>query len=187
MRLASHRAPGARTKAALAALAAGLAGLAAAGAASAARPTPTAAEVKALAGCVSITEDSARLACYDKAARSLVEAEKTGDVVVVDKAQVREVKRQSFGLNINLGPLFDHGTKAEQVNELATTVASAEQDPYGKWIIHTQEGQVWRQIDSDPLYADPKHGDKVMIRRGSLGSYFLKVNDDRAMRAHRDD
>jgi hypothetical protein len=180
----SHRTPATHAKAGLAVLAAALA---ASGAVSAAPPKPSAAQVKALADCVAITEDAARLACYDKTARLLVDAEKSGEVVVIDQAQVKEAKRQSFGFNINFGPLFERGGKAEQVNELATTVASATQTADGKWLIRTGEGQVWRQIDSDPLYADPKHGDKVVIRRGALGSYFLKVNDDRAMRAHRDE
>jgi hypothetical protein len=184
-RLSPRALPAARTKLAPALV---VIGLAAAGAVSAAPPKPTAAQVKALAECVAVTDDAARLACYDKAARSLVEAEKTGDVVVVDQAQVKEVKRQSFGFNINLGPLFERsGDKAEQVNELTTAVASSFQDAEGKWVIHTAEGQVWRQIDTDPLYADPKKGDMVVIKRGSLGSYFLKVNNDRAMRAHRDE
>lgn len=188
MRLLSHRPLGARAKPALAAFAAGLAAsLASGGAVSAAPAKPTAAQVKALAECVSVADDAARLACYDKTARSLVDAEKSGEVVVVDQAQVKEVKRQSFGLNINLGPLFDHGDKAEQISKLDTAVASASKDAEGKWLIRTTEGQLWRQIDSDPLYADPKHGDKIVIQHGSLGSFFLKVNNDRAMRAHRDE
>jgi crotonobetainyl-CoA:carnitine CoA-transferase CaiB-like acyl-CoA transferase len=150
--------------------------------------TPTAAQVEALAQCVSVADDTARLACYDKAAKALVDAEKAGDVVVVDQAQVKEVKRQSFGFNINLGPLFDHGgAKSEQVNELATSVQEAWRTGDGKWVIRTAEGQQWRQIDTESLFEDPKKGDKVVIRRGSLGSYFLKVGNGGSIRAHRDE
>lgn len=184
MRRLAHRTLGSRAKHGMAVVAAGLA---VSGAVCAAPPKPTAAEVKALAQCVSVTDDAARLACYDKAARSLVDAEKSGDVVVVDQAQVKEVKRQSFGFNINLGPLFDRGTRAEQVNQLATAVDSAWQTAEGKWVIRTTEGQVWRQIDDNSLFESPKKGEKVVIRRASLGSYFLKVGNDSSIRAHRDD
>jgi hypothetical protein len=164
------------------------AALSAPGVASAAPKTvkPTAATVQALAACMADTDDAARLACYDKAARSLVEAEKTGDVVVVDQAQVKEVKRQSFGFNINLGPLFDHPGKHEQVDELTSTIASAHLSADGKWIISTAEGQVWRQIDTEVLPETPKAGDKVVMRRGMLGSFFLTVGNQGAIRAHRD-
>lgn len=151
------------------------------------RAKPTAAAVKALAACAAISENAARLACYDGAAKSLVEAEKSGDVMVVDRAQVKEVKRQSFGLNINLGPLFDRPGKPETINELTSTVASARQLGDGKWVISTADGQIWRQIDSEQLFEDPKRGDKVVMRRGALGSYFLTVGNQVAVRAHRDD
>lgn len=170
------------------ALALGAAATLAASGAGAAQPhKPTAAQIQALSQCVAISEDAARLACYDKTAKELVEAEKSGDVVVVDKAQVKEVKRQSFGFNINLGPLFDHGSKAEQVNELATTVESAFKNGEDKWMIRTADGQLWRQIGDEALYESPKKGEKVVIKRGSLGSFFLKVGNDIAMRAHRDE
>lgn len=142
--------------------------------------------VQALARCRADADDKARLACYDSAAAALVDAEKSGDVVVVDQALIKEAKRQSFGFNINLGPLFDHGGKTE-LKDLVTAVASAVQTPDGKWVVHTAEGQVWREIDSDPLYRDPRKGDKVVISRGSLGSFFLKIGDDTAFRAHRDE
>jgi hypothetical protein len=147
----------------------------------------SAAEVRAIAACAALTEDAARLACYDKTARALVEAEKTGDVVIVDQAQVKEVKRQSFGFNINVGPLFDRPGRTEQVMELVTAVDGAWQSGEGKWLIRTAEGQVWRQIDGESLFASPKKGDKVVIRHGSLGSYFLKVGTESSIRAHRDE
>ncbi|HWE45484.1 MAG TPA: hypothetical protein VG407_05600 [Caulobacteraceae bacterium] len=140
-----------------------------------------------LAHCRTITEDAARLACFDKAAATFDEAEASGDIVVVDKAQAKEVKRQAFGLNLNgaLG-IFDRGIHAEKVDSVALTVAEAHQDGYGKWIITTSEGQIWRQIDSDPLDEAPRKGQEAVVSQGSLGSFFIKVGHDRSIRAHRD-
>ena len=140
-----------------------------------------------LAKCRAITDDQARLACFDKAAAVFDEAEASGDIVVVDKAQAKEVKRQAFGLNLNgaLG-IFDRGIHAEKVDSVTLSVAEAHQDPYGKWIITTSEGQIWRQIDSDPLDQAPRKGEQLVVSQGSLGSFFVKVGHDRSMRAHRD-
>ncbi|HEY3814222.1 MAG TPA: hypothetical protein VGL66_13435 [Caulobacteraceae bacterium] len=140
-----------------------------------------------LAHCRTITDDQARLACFDKAAATFDEAEKAGDIVVVDKAQAGEVKRQAFGLNLNgaLG-IFDRGIHAEKVDNVTLTVDHAFQTGDGKWTIVTQEGQVWRQIDSDPLDQTPRAGDKAVVSQGSLGSFFIKVGHDRSIRAHRD-
>ncbi len=151
---------------------------------------PETARAKALedlSHCRTIAEDQARLACFDQAAAAFDEAEKAGDIVVVDRAQAHEVKRQAFGLNLNgaLG-IFDRGLHADKVDNVTVTVAKAEQSPTGKWIVTTTEGQVWRQIDSDPLDEAPRPGEQAVISQGSLGSFFFKVGHDRAMRAHRD-
>src|SRR5690606_15796466 len=73
---------------------------AAAGASALAQTAPPerAATVQALADCRKLSEDSARLACYDKAVAALDQAEARGDIVVVDRDQARKVRRQAFGL-----------------------------------------------------------------------------------------
>jgi hypothetical protein len=139
-----------------------------------------------VARCRALTDGAARLDCYDKAVAALDEAEKKGDVVVVDRAQVHEAKRQTFGLNINLGPIFDRGGKPETVDKLNTTVASASQSADGKWVITTAEGQVWRQIDNESLVNDPRKGDTVVIKHGTLGSFFMDIAHESAIRVHRD-
>jgi hypothetical protein len=173
------------------ATAAVLAALAASPALAAGKPKPPeAVRAKALddlARCRTIAEDQARLACFDKAAATFDEQEQAGDLVVVDKSQAREVKRQAFGLNLNgaLG-IFDRGIHAEKVDSVTLTVAQAKQNPEGRWVITFTEGQIWRQIDTDPLDRDPRPGDTAVVSQGTLGSFFVRVGHDRAMRAHRD-
>jgi hypothetical protein len=164
------------------------AALVAAGAASAAqnRPRPTVAQMDALEHCIGVTEDAARLACYDQAVKALTEASKKGQVVVVDEAGAREVHKQAFGFAINLGPVLGFG-KGEQVNTVSSTLAGVWKTGDGHWIVRTAEGQVWRQIDSDDLFNNPKVGQKLEITRGAIGSYFMTIGDDRPMRVHRDE
>ena len=42
---------------------------------------------------------------------------------------------------------------------------------YGKLVLTLDNGQVWSQVDSSSLHL--RTGDKVRIRRASLGSYLL--------------
>jgi hypothetical protein len=154
------------------------------------KPAETAVRAKALQDltqCRAIAEDQARLACFDRAAAAFDEAEKAGDIVVVDKAQATEVKRQAFGLNLNSAlSMFDRGAHADKVDRVTMTVGEVKKTADGKWMITTTEGQIWRQIDSDPLDLTPKAGDTVVVSRGSLGSFFVKIGHNRDMRAHRD-
>ena len=66
---------------------------------------------QAISDCRKLADRDARLDCYDKAANAFDEAQAQGQVVVVDRAQVREVKRQAFGFNMPSLNLFARGPK----------------------------------------------------------------------------
>src|SRR5215207_2982123 len=55
---------------------------------------------EALVRCRALTDDSARLRCFDSASAALQTAAENRDVVVVDRKQIREAKRGLFGLDI---------------------------------------------------------------------------------------
>jgi hypothetical protein len=150
------------------------------------KPPGRAAVLQSVVDCRKLTDDAARLACYDAATSKLDEAEKSGDVVVVDKAQVREARKAAFGFNFRMPAFMTAGEKPEELEKLTAVVASARKDPVGKWIIKLEDGAVWRQIDTAVLSNDPKKGSKVEIRTASLGSYFMKVDNNMQMRVHRD-
>jgi hypothetical protein len=156
--------------------------------------------VKALSDCRAIADPTERLACFDKAAAALDEAQTKGDVVVVDREQAREVKRQAFGFNLgNALSIFDRpaakdkdGAKDKErereTDESIVSVAKAvTQTPVGKWIVTLETGAVWRQVDSDTISLDPHPGSKIRIRRASLGSYLMSVDGQSSIRVHRDE
>ncbi|HEX8234124.1 MAG TPA: hypothetical protein VF559_12365 [Caulobacteraceae bacterium] len=135
--------------------------------------------------CRAVTDSAERLACYDQAAAQFEQAETQGQVVVVDRAQMREVRRQVFGFNVPSMSLFTRGEKEEEVNNLSTTVTAARQDPYGKWVITIEGGAVWKQTEVVELVRRPKPGSKVEIRSGALGSFFMNVDGQRAVKVER--
>jgi len=149
----------------------------------------TAAVVKELLACRQVGSDAERLACYDKAVGALDQAQRSGAVVVVDREQIKEAKKDAFGFNLpSFGKLFDrNGEKTEQVNEIELVVDHATRNAGGKWVITMEGGQVWRQIDTNELYKAPQKGAKAVVKRGAIGSFSMKIDGDLSFKVHRDE
>jgi hypothetical protein len=152
----------------------------------AADPPTTAPAVQAVLACRGITEDAPRLACFDKATAAMGEAQTKGDLLTLDREQRRAVRKQAFGLPLPALNLFDKGEKPSEADRITATVASASQDPYGKWTIRLDDGAVWRQIDSNDVPRPPHKGSTVVIKKGALGSFFIDIDGQPGIRAHRD-
>ena len=167
-------------------LAARPAAAAAAQDAPAAPPRPEAFE--ALVRCRAITEDVARLQCFDSAAANLQQAAERRDLVVVDRQQVRQTRRRLFGLPIpSLCDIFGGGgdDDEDEVSSIESVVASAHQVGYGRWVVRLEDGSTWAQTDNLPLAARPRTGQPVRVERGALGSYRMRVNNQPAIRVQR--
>ncbi|HEY9219426.1 MAG TPA: hypothetical protein VIO94_15365, partial [Phenylobacterium sp.] len=115
----------------------------------------------------------------------LVEAEKTGDVVVVSRAQATAARRQAFGFSLPSLSIFDRGARPEDVDRISTVAKSAYQNAAGKWVVVLEDGAVWEQIDSERVPRKPRSGSKVEIRKAALGSFFMNLDGQRAVRARR--
>lgn len=164
-----------------------VAGLLATAVPASAQPAGQAAPLRALEACRSIPTDSARLACYDRVAAELTAAERSGEVVVVDREQVRAARRQAFGFNLPSLDLFGRrGDTVEAVDRAALVVAAAYQDGDGKWVLRTEDGQVWRQTDTERLGRSPRAGSKAEVRRATMGSYLMNLDGQRAIRVRRE-
>jgi hypothetical protein len=143
--------------------------------------TPSKAALDKLAACRAQTDPAARLACYDETVPGLLAAEKSGDLIVVDKETVTKVQRESFGFNL---PSFSFGQKKEQaIEQVESTLREARKTPAG-WRFVLEDGARWDQIDTESLPLAPRPGAKVTIRRAAMGSYMLSVNG-RAIRVAR--
>ncbi|MEO6340917.1 MAG: hypothetical protein ABIO39_12810 [Caulobacteraceae bacterium] len=143
-----------------------------------------------LSACPKIAQDAARLACYDKAANALIQAETKGEVVVVDRQQAREVRRQAFGFQIPSINIFARsGVSKEAVEEAidrsSAVVASAGRGADGKLLLTTEEGAVWAQTDNLPIDQMPRKGDKVNFVKGAVGSYFCDITKYQSIRCER--
>ena len=152
-----------------------------------ARSTPdtgTPQAVQSLLACQSIADAGQRLSCFDKAAQGLAQAMSKKEVVVIDKARANEAKRSLFGFSVpNFGALFGGGDDA--VNQIESTVSGAFENGYEGWTIKLADGSTWQQTDGASVALPPRKGDKVTVKRGTMGSYFLKIGSQPGIRAKR--
>ena len=103
---------------------------------------------------------------------------------MIDKQRATAAKRGLFGFSIpNFGGLFGSGD--DDVKEIASTVTRVSQDGYGAYVVSLADGSTWYQQDDAPLGLGPEKGDKVMVRRGSFGAFFLSVNGQPGIRVKR--
>ena len=144
-----------------------------------------AAVVQAVSDCRKLTDDAFRLACYDKAAASFDQAEQQGQVVVIDREQVKTVRRQTFGLTLPAFTVFNKGPKEDHVDNVLLTLETVTQEPGGKWVMTDADGVTWAQTDSDFVETPPHKGSTLKVRSGSLGSYFCNIDGQRAIRCQR--
>jgi hypothetical protein len=142
--------------------------------------------LQAVVDCGKIADDGERLKCFDAAVAKMTEAEKSGDLVAIDREQRRAVTRQAFGFALPSLTMFDRGDKSDEADRLTETLAASWQTSDGKWVFRLQNGAVWRQIDDNYLSRDPHPGSAIVIRRAMLGSYILNVDGQPALKVHRD-
>lgn len=143
---------------------------------------------EALMRCRAIAEAAQRLQCFDTAAANLDAAAGRRDIVVVDRAQVREGRRRLFGLALPRIPIFGGGDEddndADQVRTVEGVIASAAEGG-GRWTISLQDGAMWVQVDYNQLAFRPRPGQHVVINRGAMGSFMMRVNNQPGIRVQR--
>ncbi|HEY3639335.1 MAG TPA: hypothetical protein VGK90_14395 [Rhizomicrobium sp.] len=158
--------------------------------------------LEAVGHCASITDDHARLACYDALAPHVKDAlASPPSSLPGNRTPTVEEQRSWFGFD--LGSLFGtapveqttpaqfgsdrlpathakEDTAAATVDSITAGVTDFAYTPFGKFIVFLDNGQVWRQIEGDAdhaIFKKPAKDNKVTIDRGFIGSYNMMLND----------
>jgi hypothetical protein len=152
----------------------------------AAKPVASPRVLQSVLDCRKVSDNTERLACYDKAAAAMESAASNGDLVALDREQRRAARRQAFGFSLPSLSFLDRGEKGDEANHLAATIVEASQDPYGKWVVRLDDGAVWRQTEPEALARRPRKGSKVVLSRGALGGYFMTIDGQGAGKAKRE-
>jgi hypothetical protein len=140
--------------------------------------------IQSLSACRAVADEKARLDCYDRASARLAEAVDKKELVVLDRQEIRETRRSLFGFSVPNIPLF-RGEGGGDNGELETTIAGAASLGGGKWRIRLEDGAIWDTNETWLGLSDPRPGQKIVIKRGTLGNYFLRINGQRGIRGRR--
>jgi hypothetical protein len=138
-----------------------------------------------LVNCRAVADPTERLACYDAKVAAMDEAEKKDELVLADKASMKEARRGLFGFSIPKLKIFGNDGKEVEKFELVAKIDSAYQASPGKWTILLDDGARWVQIDSQVMRKNPERGNEIKIREAAMGSYFANINGQRAIRMRR--
>jgi hypothetical protein len=153
----------------------------------------------ALDQCAAMTDEHARVTCYDQAAPQLraalnapptphppTEAEQKswfgfdlGSIFGSSPAQ--QTTPQQFGSE-NVPPPPPPANEPPPpgpIESITAKVTNYAMDPFGKFVVFLDNDQVWQQLQGDPELAHfhKGGGDTVTISRGFIGSYNLQIND----------
>lgn len=128
--------------------------------------------------------DVERLRCFDNAVAAMQAAVASGSVAIVDREELQRTRRSLFGLRLPSLPLLNR-SGAEEQTSIEASIRSVRSFEKGMWEIVLSDGAVWRTTEQDTRSIDPRAGDPVTIRRGSLGAYILTWRGGRPQRARR--
>lgn len=132
-----------------------------------------------LLDCRTLGDSAERLACFDRQVNALAAAADKREILIADKAQLQEARRGLFGFAAPIGRLLgfggdeDDGTKIDRIETTITNVRGARE---GGWKLTFAEGGTWEQTDRMGWPLSPKVGNRAIITRGTLGSYFVAVD-----------
>lgn len=137
-----------------------------------------------LLDCKRILDDQQRLACYDRAVTIVTAATERQDIIVTDKREIRQARKKLFGFSLPDSPLLGQ-PDAEESSRLEAAIISARRNRDGGWIVQLAEGGTWEQVDSKALPLSPKTGQKVVVTKGALGSFFVSIDGPGALKMRR--
>ncbi len=130
---------------------------------------------EAVVNCRALTADSERLACYDASVAALATARDKEDIVVADRATIRETKKGLFGFTLPKLRLFGGAEgKDEDIKEIESAISAVRDKGEGLSVFTLADGARWKQTDGGSTFA--KAGSTIRIKRGSLGSYLASID-----------
>ena len=137
--------------------------------ATAAEPLPD-----AIKSCATMRNDTERLACYDRA------------VAHIESGEAAPSKENMFGANTALATPKkpERETQGEDLQQITGKVVAVSHAEGGSVILTLDNGQVWRQQDSDATLVI-EIDDSVTISRASLGTFRLTDKRGRSARFRR--
>lgn len=140
--------------------------------------------------CRSITDNAARLACFDQQVGAMDSAAQRDEVVVLDKSELNKTRKTLFGFTFPKLPFLGEGDEGDDkpgkdaVMQIDGVIASVQSMAYGRWQIGLEDGAQWMTMES-VVGLNPRVGQKIQVKRAAMGSYIGKIVNGRAVRMKR--
>jgi hypothetical protein len=148
---------------------------------------PVRAEVlQKLIDCRAIRVDAERLACYETQTAKIDDAEAKRDLVIIDRDQATKARKEDFGLPSRPLIVGTPPALGEGVTDVTSKIRTAKLLNSNRWLFVLEDGARWYQAESKPL-RDPKPGQSIRIRKGSLGGFLANIDGQPATRVRRID
>jgi hypothetical protein len=153
--------------------------------------------LRAMDQCSAVTDKDKRLACFDQLSvqvkQAIAEGPRTGPPTVEQQKSwfgfdfgdifggpSQQTTPQQFGSENLPAPPPKEGEPppAGPIDSITANVTDYALNPFGKFVVFLESGQVWKQIGGESDIANFKKSgnNSVLISRGALGSYNMQIN-----------
>ena len=160
---------------------------------------PALADEEALTKCRQIEDIAERVACYDKVVDSHLPKDSSDGLQTTRPTESKPITKPTESAHTNAVPdaqslfgttdaeakrIVETTLSIEQISQIEAIVTDVQKSAAKKLTVILDNGQIWRQLDSQPLRL--KSGETVIIRKASLGSFFMeKKSGSRSIRVKR--
>lgn len=141
---------------------------------------------QAVVDCRDISDSAQRLACFDRTVGVMASATAEKDLVVLDRATMRETRKGLFGFSLPKLKLFggsDEDEAKEEVTQIDSTITGIRGGSDGYPVFTIASGGRWKQTGGRNLFS--KVGDPIRIKKAALGSYTASVDKAPAVKVMR--
>ena len=128
-----------------------------------------------LFACLDKSDAAGRALCLETEARQLRDAERSREVVVMDRAQVTELRRR-----VEKRPAMPK--EERQAFVPVDAPLTGVQLVGGRWLFTTATNGDWIQAEMTDLGRTPRTGDRFRVRRGVIGGFLANVGTGPAIR-----
>jgi hypothetical protein len=122
--------------------------------------------------CTWIRDDTERLACFDQVTQSLQSNAAVAEIkdYPTPQSTIETKKEKSWSL---FGFLPGKNPAQKSVDNIDVTIIKAQENSLGRWILQTDDGQVWQQTSAKKIKVSGLPF-TASIEKSRLGSYWME-------------
>ncbi len=174
------------------------------GAASAQDSVESDTAIQDVLACQALVHGVERLSCFDAAIpalsaafpRSALSAEEIAQAKIRSEIQQKAAAESVFGKTledqskdeVSSAQINENAVATiDELKEIASMVKTVEFTPLKKAIVYLDNGQIWRQLDSDTykIRAKSSLGKEAIIKKKLMGSHMMSIGGGRLIRVTR--